>query len=89
MRIMINLPSRKDGQRRVDHRYQSGHFYLAESGHFYLVATAAMRLAKYYAKWQRSNVQIAKRFITRPFARDDNSRHPRKTPQVANEIASK
>jgi hypothetical protein len=47
------------------------------------------RLKKHYAKWQRSNVQIAKRFITRLFARDDNSRHPRKTPQVANEIASK
>lgn len=33
---MANLPDRKDGQRRVDHGGQSGHFYLAESGHFYL-----------------------------------------------------
>jgi phenylacetate-CoA ligase len=36
---MANLPDRKDGQRRVDHGGQSGHFYLAESGHFYLGIT--------------------------------------------------
>lgn len=36
IRIMANLPDRTDDQRRVDHRGQSGHFYLAESGHFYL-----------------------------------------------------
>jgi hypothetical protein len=36
---MANLPDRKDGQRRVDHWDQSGHFYLAESGHFYLGIT--------------------------------------------------
>jgi hypothetical protein len=39
IRIMANLPDRKDGQRRVAHGGQSGHFYLAESGHFYLGIT--------------------------------------------------
>jgi hypothetical protein len=39
IRIMANLPDRKDDQRRVDHGGQSGHFYLAESGHFYLAVT--------------------------------------------------
>src|SRR5271168_2880003 len=28
IRIMANLPDRKDGHRRVDHGGQSGHFYL-------------------------------------------------------------
>ena len=37
---MAHLPDRKDGQRRVDHGGQSGHFYLAESGHFYLGITS-------------------------------------------------
>jgi hypothetical protein len=39
IRIMANLPDRKDDQLRVDHGSQSGHFYLAESGHFYLGIT--------------------------------------------------
>jgi hypothetical protein len=38
------LPDRKDGQRRVDHGDQSGHFYLAESGHFYLAVTLIVRI---------------------------------------------
>ena len=41
---MANLPDRKDGQRRVDHGGQSGHFYLAESGHFYLGITCRLRI---------------------------------------------
>jgi hypothetical protein len=28
IQIMANLPDRKDGQSRVDHGNQSGHFYL-------------------------------------------------------------
>src|ERR1700730_4803794 len=44
IRIMANLPDRKDGQRRVDHWDQSGHFYLAESGHFYLGITSLLRI---------------------------------------------
>src|ERR1700722_9713854 len=44
IRIMANLPDRKDGQRRVDHGGQSGHFYLAESGHFYLGITFVLRI---------------------------------------------
>ncbi|HEY0799570.1 MAG TPA: hypothetical protein VGD54_01910 [Steroidobacteraceae bacterium] len=39
IRIMANLPARKDGQREVDHGSQSGHFYLAESGIFCLGLT--------------------------------------------------
>jgi hypothetical protein len=41
IRIMANLPDRKDDQPRVDHGGQSGHFYLAESGHFYLAVTTS------------------------------------------------
>src|SRR5271167_511099 len=44
IRIMANLPDRKDGHRRVDHGGQSGHFYLAESGHFYLGITTCLRV---------------------------------------------
>src|ERR1700723_1849910 len=44
IRIMANLPDRKDDQRRVDHGGQSGHFYLAESGHFYLGITSQLRI---------------------------------------------
>src|SRR5271163_2501194 len=44
IRIMANLPDRKDDQRRVDHGGQSGHFYLAESGHFYLAITPVLRI---------------------------------------------
>src|ERR1700722_4038880 len=44
IRIMANLPDRKDGQRRVAHGGQSGHFYLAESGHFYLGITFKVRI---------------------------------------------
>jgi hypothetical protein len=45
IRIMANLPDRKDDQRRVDHGGQSGHFYLAESGHFYLAESGHFYLA--------------------------------------------
>src|SRR5271163_1981148 len=44
IRIMANLPDRKDGHRRVEHGGQSGHFYLAESGHFYLGITTCLRV---------------------------------------------
>ena len=44
IRIMANLPDRKDDQPRVDHWGQSGHFYLAESGHFYLGITGTLRI---------------------------------------------
>jgi hypothetical protein len=33
IRIMANLPDRKDDQWSVEHVDQSGHFYLAEGGH--------------------------------------------------------
>jgi hypothetical protein len=33
IRIIANLPDRKDDQRRVGHGGQSGHIYLARSGH--------------------------------------------------------
>jgi hypothetical protein len=57
IRIMANLPDRKDGQRRVDHWDQSGHFYLAESGHFYLGITSRRRILSVMVKVMKKSVR--------------------------------
>src|SRR5271156_4310015 len=68
---MANLPDRKDGQRRVDHGSQSGHFYLAESGHFYLGITPPVRVTGLMlspslgAAWFAWAIRTASRFLRR------------------------
>jgi hypothetical protein len=59
---MANLPDRKDGQRRVDHWDQSGHFNLARSGHLNLAVTSLLRSLGKCGRVLRDGCAIIPRF---------------------------